>query len=85
YSDNAERIELITDNAVIDAIIDCFGKDICIRDLGNSRSKIQLKSSVMAMEHYAMQYIDHVEIVKPLCLREKIKEKILKGLNKYEN
>lgn len=85
YSDKSERIEMIVDNEVIDAIIDCFGTDININSVGKTQSRVMLKSSIMAMEHYAMQYIDHIEIVKPTYLRERIKEKLLKNLNKYEN
>ena len=85
YSDKAERIELIADVCIIDDIIDCFGKNISISKFGEGKCVISLKSSKMAMEHYAMQYIDHIEIVKPTYLRERIKEKLLKNLNKYEN
>ena len=83
YSDKTERIELVVDDVLIDAIIDCFGKDISIGNLSDGKSKISLKSSVMAMEHYAMQYINHIEVIKPENLRNQIKEKIINGLNKY--
>ena len=85
YSDKPERIELVVDDILIDAIIDCFGKDISILNATEGKSKISLKSSVMAMEHYAMQYINHIEVIKPESLRNQIKEKILNGLNKYSS
>ncbi len=83
YSDKSERIELIASEASIDAIIDSFGKDIKISDTGEGKCRVLLKSSIMAMEHYAMQYIDHIEIVKPDFLRLRIKEKLQNGFNKY--
>ena len=84
YSDKAERIELIVDDILIDAIIDCFGKDISIDSISDKKSKVSLKSSVISMEHYAMQYIDTIEIVKPIELRERIKENLKNGLRRYE-
>lgn len=83
YSDAPERIELIASEASIDNIIDSFGKDIRISDTGEGKCKIMLKSSVMAMEQYAMQYIDQIEIVKPDFLRLRIREKLQSGFNKY--
>ena len=83
YSDKAERIELIVDDILIDAIIDCFGKDISIDSISDKKSKVSLKSSVISMEHYAMQYINYIEVIKPESLRNQIREKILNGLNKY--
>jgi predicted DNA-binding transcriptional regulator YafY len=83
FSDKAERIEIMADVSIIDDIIDAFGKEIQISDTGNGGCKVNLRSSVMAMEHYAMQYIDQIEIIKPLALRQKIKKKLQNNINKY--
>jgi predicted DNA-binding transcriptional regulator YafY len=37
------------------------------------------------MEHWAMQYINYVEITKPDTLRQKIKITIEKSFEKYNN
>jgi predicted DNA-binding transcriptional regulator YafY len=37
------------------------------------------------MLFWAMQYTDECEVVKPLSLREKIKETIIKAKEKYNN
>lgn len=83
YNDSVERIELVVDDVLIDAIIDCFGKDISIGNMGEGKSKISLKTSTASMEQYAMQHIDHIEVIKPEELRKTIKDKIINGLNKY--
>jgi predicted DNA-binding transcriptional regulator YafY len=36
------------------------------------------------MEHWAMQYINYVEITKPASLREKIKENLKAAEEKYK-
>lgn len=43
------------------------------------------RASPNAMEHWAMQYINYVEDTKPITFREKIKENLNKGLNKYND
>jgi predicted DNA-binding transcriptional regulator YafY len=35
------------------------------------------------MEHWALQYLNYVEVTKPESLRERIKESIQNGLRKY--
>jgi predicted DNA-binding transcriptional regulator YafY len=36
------------------------------------------------MEHWELQYLNYVEVAKPESLRNKIKENIEKGMNKYK-
>ena len=35
------------------------------------------------MEHWAKQYMDHVEIIKPVSLRNRIRESLENSMNKY--
>lgn len=81
---NDERVEMIIDPSILDEIIDTYGKNVQINDTGNGKYTVSLKSSVMSMEHYAMQYIDAIEILKPVELRERIKESLKNGLRRYE-
>jgi predicted DNA-binding transcriptional regulator YafY len=37
----------------------------------------------MAMEHWALQYLNHIEVTKPESLRERIKEDLKKATEKY--
>ena len=85
YADEPERIEFIADKAIVDQIIDWFGKDIKIDKTEiEYLYKITLKSSPMAMLFWAMQYTDECEVINPMTLREKIKETIIKAKEKYE-
>jgi predicted DNA-binding transcriptional regulator YafY len=36
------------------------------------------------MEHWALQYLNHVEVTKPESLRERIKEDLKNGVKKYK-
>lgn len=84
YTDKVETIEFIALKSIIDQIVDWFGKNIKVSDLDDERIIVSLKASPKAMEHWAMQYINCVEIIKPLSLREKIKENIKLAGEKYK-
>ena len=73
YSDEPERIEFIADACIIDQIIDWFGYETLISERDDGRITAGVKASPIAMEHWAMQYINYVEITKPESLKMKIK------------
>ena len=84
YTDRPERIDFIADVGIIDQIIDWFGSDIRIAKTDDeSKVRISVKASPNAMVHWAMQYIDHVEIVSPESLRARVKTALENGLKKY--
>lgn len=86
FSDTPETIEILAKDFIIDQVIDWFGKDIKIIKTENEEIyKIILKSSPTAMLFWAMQYTDECEVIKPITLREKIKETIIKAKEKYNN
>lgn len=84
YSDTPERIKFIADARIVDQIVDWFGTDIRMTNTENpDKISVEIKASPNAMEHWAMQYIGHVEIVSPESLRNRIKEALENGLKKY--
>ena len=85
YADEPERIEFITEERIIDQVIDWFGKDIAIRKTDDTGKVIvSLWASPNAMEHWAMQYLNHVEIIAPLHLRDTIKKNLQNARAKYD-
>ncbi len=83
FSDAIERVEFLTDYRMIDQVIDWFGTGVKIENEGGMY-KVSVNVSLQAMEYWAMQYLNAVEIISPLSLREKLKENLRKGLDKYE-
>ena len=85
YSDKPEMIEFLADTAIIDQIIDWFGTGVrFVKDKQDAEKvHVFLKASPFAMEHWAMQYLDHVEILTPASLRARMKEALAAGLAKY--
>ena len=84
YTDTPERVEFVADASIVDQIVDWFGKDIRMTE-GPEEKKVtvSLIASPNAMEHWALQYVNHVEVTKPEHLRERIKESLKKGIDKY--
>lgn len=83
YTDKLENIEFIAQKCIIDQIIDWFGDEIIFTELDSDYVKVSLKASPNAMEHWAMQYINFVEITKPAELRNRIKANLKNGTKKY--
>ena len=85
YTDTPERIEFIADEFIVDQIVDWFGTDIRMSAISNAEGKVKvnLLASPTAMEHWALQYLNHVEITAPQHLRDKIKESLTQAIKKY--
>lgn len=85
YTDKPEWVEFLADAYIVDQIIDWFGKDIRIGKYGDDdqQIKVTVKVSPMAMEHWAMQYINHVRILSPQTLVEKIINTLRKAEERY--
>lgn len=86
FSDEPERIDFVADVGIVDHIIDWFGNDIRIAKISDNENQVivSVVASPNAMEHWAMQYINHVEIVFPESLRIRLKEALEYGLKKYK-
>lgn len=82
YTDKIERITFYADETIVDQIVDWFGKDAKIEKCEN-KLKVTVKASPMAMEYWAMQYLNYVEVVSPSELRDKIKENLENAIKKY--
>ena len=72
FSDEPQTIRFIIDGEwMIDQIVDWFGYDFGIENK-DGKINVTVHASPHAMEYWAMQYINYVEILSPLSLREQI-------------
>ena len=87
FTDKPEWVEFIAESHIIDQIIDWFGKDIRITKYGDDggQVKVSVRVSPMAMEYWAMQYINYVKIISPQVLVDKIKNNLCKAAEKYNS
>ena len=85
YTDESERIDFLADINIIDQVIDWFGTDIKLMKTDDeNKVQVYVKASPNAMEHWAMQYINYVEIISPQSLRTRMRESLKNGLMKYK-
>lgn len=85
YTDEPERIEFSTEAWMIDQIIDWFGKDIAVLKTDDENCVIvSLWASPNAMEHWALQYLNYVEVISPMHLRDRLQKDLQNGLQKYK-
>ena len=83
FADPPEHITFLADNAVIDQIIDWFGKDVRFVKIDENTVEVHVNASLNAMEHWALQYLKYVEVTGPEALRERIKKTLIEGKEKY--
>lgn len=87
FADELENIVFTADIDIVDQIVDWFGNEALIKKSADDDSKVvvSVKASPNAMEHWAMQYLNAVEITAPDSLRERIKTVLESGIEKYNN
>lgn len=83
FTDKPERVEFLADPAIIDQIVDWFGDNARIEQSGD-KLKVSVKVSPMAMEYWAMQYLNFVEILSPASLRSRIAANLEAARGKYQ-
>lgn len=84
YTDKPERITFTITADIVDQVIDWFGKDIAIQATDEKdKVSISLWASPDAMEHWATQYLNHVQVTAPEHLRQRIRSNLQKALENY--
>ena len=82
FTDKPESIEFLAENSIVDQIVDWFGDNARIQPYGD-KLKVYVKASLNAMEYWAMQYLNFVEILSPVSLRERIAKNLESAREKY--
>lgn len=84
FPGEVKPVEFKADAGIVDDIVEWFGKDASILDNGDGTVKVSVTASLGAMEHWAMQYVNYVEVLKPKELRESIKKNLQSAGEKYK-
>lgn len=83
FTDKAESVTFICEWWVMDQVIDWFGTDVRMEYTKNDKVKVSLRVSPNAMEYWALQYLNVVEILTPTSLRERITQDVKNAVEKY--
>ena len=84
YSSADSQVTFRIVKPMISDIIDMFGKDVQFFDETEDTVCVKAKVNEAAMIQFAQSYAPDVEILKPVELREKVKERLRKGYRCYE-
>ncbi|MEG2456570.1 MAG: WYL domain-containing protein, partial [Clostridia bacterium] len=82
FSDKPQNVEFLVADWALDQVVDWFGKDINFTEK-DGQYLARVKVSLNAMEYWAMQYLNTVEILSPIELREKIVKNVKAAVEKY--
>lgn len=83
FGGKKELIEAKCKMFLLDTVIEEFGKETSITKLDDEHFKFVTETNTMGFKMWAMRNIDVVEVIKPVSLRDEIKEIILNANNKY--
>jgi len=85
FGGEKEEIEAICGKVLLDAVFDDFGKNITIEKIDNDdrNFKLILDANPLGFKMWAMRNIDCVEVIRPVNLRNEIKEIIKEAQNRY--
>ena len=83
FSGVSERVTIRIDKFLVNDVIDWFGKDVSFYDETEDEVTASVIVNLKAMRYWAMQYANHVEVLRPVQLREQIKIDLQNALGKY--
>lgn len=83
FSGNSEWITMQVDKNAIGEVIDWYGKEYQIIRENEKSVVIRMYANSNAAYYWALQYGAKVEILKPLTLRNRIKEGLMDMIQKY--
>ena len=83
FGGKKEQIEINCPIYLLDTIIELFGKESIITKIDDENIRVKLNVNPLGFKMWAMRNIDCVEIIKPLGLRNEMKEVIEKAQTKY--
>ena len=69
---------------IIKDVLDWFGRDVRLADAGEDEVGVNIRVNEQAMFYWAMQYGEHIEVLSPETLREKISTAARAIYGKYQ-
>ena len=78
------EVQFQTETYLMDQLVDWFGKDFSVKPLKNGDILVTVKCNEYAIKYWALQYMEHVEILAPAGLRQEIAQVLKDSLRAYE-
>ena len=84
YSGEMETVTLKCDEKIMDQMIDIFGTGMNIAFGDDGFFTINVKTSETGALYLAQQFMEYIEIIEPIELREKFKNNLKQAMKKYK-
>jgi hypothetical protein len=78
------EVQFQTETYLMDQLVDWFGKDFSVKPLKNGEILVTVKCNESAIKYWALQYIEHIEVVAPVSFRQEIHSVLKNSLRFYE-
>ena len=85
FSGGSARVSMRIEKFLVGDVIDWFGKDVIFHNETETSVDVSVAANLEAMRYWAMQYANHVEVLRPEKLREEIKKDLLAAVEKYKD
>ena len=85
FSGESTRVAMRIEKFLVGDVIDWFGKDVIFHNETETSVDVSVAANLQAMRYWAMQYANHVKVLRPEKLSEEIKEDLLAAVEKYKD
>mgnify|MGYP002859769526 FL=1 len=85
YTGEIVPVRFLCKESVLDQMIDIFGRDVHLAKREDGDYILTTSTSRTGAKYLAQQFLDSLEILEPIDLREEFKEELKKALAAYEN
>jgi predicted DNA-binding transcriptional regulator YafY len=83
FSGPGVRVRFKAERALITDILDWFGPEVAFSEATGTEVTVTVQVSERAMFYWLMQYGEHVEVLEPLALRERVRKAVKMISKKY--
>lgn len=83
FSGERMHVKFRSPKYLIDDILDQLGTEVRFSDVTENEMSVHVTASENAMYHWALQYCDHIEILEPKKLRERVYDTLKGCIEKY--
>ena len=83
FGGESVRVSFRAKRYIVNDILDWFGKDVSFSDVDENEVTASVRVSEEAMFYWSMQYGEHIEVLEPEKLRERIKAAVKSISKKY--
>ena len=83
---NGEAIDIkaVADTEILDLIVESFGREVDMEAQDENHVVLRFQTTVQDAVSVGERFVDHMEILEPLDIRQLIRERLQAGLKKYD-